>query len=293
MVDLAELARQVDVVIEVRDARIPLTSAMPVLDRIAASKLRFVVLSKADLASNTGTRMWQESMRREGLESFAVNCRTGDGVGALRGALARAGAGKRWRAGAGVGHGMVRAMVAGIPNVGKSSLLNRLAGEKKARVGARPGITRGRQWVMVGDRIALLDTPGVIRPDHVDGLARVYLSAIGAIPDDAVDTVVVAGELLGILKGTAPEGLIARYGPDILDLPRDMTLSEIGRRRGCLGPGGRVDLSRAALAVLMDFREGKLGRVTLETPLDLESPVHDEPDRKETAPPGLQDHRRG
>lgn len=256
----------IDLVIEVLDARIPATSRNPEIGDLIGDRARVVVLAKEDLACPEETRRWIAALGAGGSPCFAVNAETGSGVERVVEACASVAsevmarlAVKRRNPRA------VRIMVIGIPNVGKSSLVNRIAGRRSAKTGARPGVTRGKQWIAVGRGIELLDTPGVLWPHAGDPSATFKLAATGALSDEAFDRVVVAERLLAVLAKEAGRGLSARFrlddpgartGHELLDL--------IGRKRGCLGPGGVVDRERASAVVLADFRHGLLGRVTLD-----------------------------
>ncbi|MDI7246327.1 MAG: ribosome biogenesis GTPase YlqF [Bacillota bacterium] len=256
----------IDVVVEVLDARIPDTSRNPEIAWIVGERAKIVVLAKEDLASPDETRKWLAALRAREPFCYAVNAETGEGVEAVVEAcssvagqimLRLASRGRRMRP--------VRAMVIGIPNVGKSSLVNRIAGRRSAKTGARPGITRGKQWITVGRGIDLLDTPGVLWPRADDPAAMFKLAATGAISDETFDPADVAEHLLDVLRERAPDALASRLKlEDVRAVGGRELLELVGRKRGCLGPGGVVDLSRAGVVVLSDFRKGLLGRVTLD-----------------------------
>ncbi|MEW5866747.1 MAG: ribosome biogenesis GTPase YlqF [Bacillota bacterium] len=256
----------IDMVIEVLDARIPATSRNPDIAGIIGDRPRVIVLAKEDLASPEETKKWLAVLRAGGLFCFAVNAETGEGVDKVVEAcssvasqvmLKLATKHRKPRA--------VRVMVIGIPNVGKSSLVNRIAGRKSAKTGARPGVTRGKQWISVGRAIELLDTPGVLWPRADDLSAMFKLAATGALNDDSFDQVQVAERLLEELTEKSPGALAVRLKlQDVRGCSGDALLEHVGRRRGCLGPGGVVDLARAGAVVLSDFRRGLLGRVTLD-----------------------------
>lgn len=256
----------IDVVIEVLDARIPSTSRNPEIAWIVGDRARVVVLAKEDLADPVETGRWLAALRSREPFCYAVNTETGEGVEAVVEAcssvagqimLRLASKGRKMRA--------VRAMVVGIPNVGKSSLVNRIAGRRSAKTGAKPGITRGRQWITVGRGIELLDTPGVLWPRAEDPTTMFKLAATGAISDESFDPADVAERLLDTLKAKVPDSLGSRLKvEDVRALGGHELLEVVGRKRGCLGPGGVVDLARAGAVVLSDFRKGLLGRVTLD-----------------------------
>lgn len=242
----------VDLVLEVVDARAPAATRNPKLNDLIGKKARILVLNKADLAAEAVTRRWLAHFRRRGLAAEAVSTVEGDGLVRLQALIAERGKD-------------ARAMIIGVPNVGKSTLINRLAGGARTRTGARPGVTRGKQWVRVGEAM-LLDLAGVLPPFLRGRAAIARLAALDVVGQDACPRVETAVALIDDLRRLAPRELELHYG-----LPSEMgeveeVLAEIGRRRGCLLPGGRVDLERAAEMVLKDFRAGKLGRVTLEDP---------------------------
>lgn len=257
---IRELIRYVDVVIEVLDARIPVSSRNPDLAELLERRPRAVALNKADLADPAATRRWAEYLRAQNAPAVPVDAGRGTGVRKLL-ALAGKLAGERPTR-----RGPARALVAGIPNVGKSSLINRLAGRAAARTGENPGVTRGRQWLKAGDDLELLDLPGILWPKLDDGLVALHLAITGAIPEERYDSIDVATRLLGVLATEHRAGLQRRYGLVTLSGDGLETLAEIGRRRGMLRRGGEVDTLAAARAVLGDFRDGRLGRLTLEMP---------------------------
>lgn len=247
----------VDLVLEVADARAPAATRNPSLERLVGERARVLVLTRADLASEDATRRWLSHFARQGLRAVAVDAVSGQGVGRLRALLGRA-RGER------LGE-PVRAMVVGVPNVGKSSLVNRLAGRARARTGALPGVTRGPQWVRVGAAL-LLDLPGVLPPFIRGRASLARLAALGIVGSDACPAAEAAVALVEELRRLAPRELELTYGLQSELGPPEAVLAEIGRRRGCLAAGGRIDLERAGEAVLKDFRLGRLGRVTLEEP---------------------------
>ncbi len=239
----------VDGVLEVVDARVPCSSRNPELLELTA-KPRVMVLTKTDLADPKRTQEWVEYWQSRGEKVAPVNLLQGTGVGKLRGLVRRTFASLRREP---------RLMVVGIPNVGKSALINALTRKRAAQVGARPGVTRGKQWLS-GEGMLLLDSPGVLWPKFGDQETARRLAAVGAIRDEVLDQAALASWLLSWLREHYPQGVLDRFGA--LELPG--ALEEIGRRRGCLLPGGEVDVHQAAAVVLKDFRIGKLGAVTLD-----------------------------
>ncbi len=244
----------VDLVIEVADARAPALTRNPHLARAAGDKARVLVLARADLAAEGATRRWLAHFARQGVRALAVDAVGGAGVERLRALMQERGQA-----------GPCRAMVVGVPNVGKSSLINRLAGRARAHTGALPGVTRGPQWFRVGEAL-LLDLPGVLPPFIRSRETLARLAALGVVGTDACPAAEAALVLIEELRRLAPRELELTYGLRSELGPPEAVLEEIGRRRGCLVAGGRVDLERAGEALLKDFRLGKLGRVTLEEP---------------------------
>ncbi|MGI6737394.1 MAG: ribosome biogenesis GTPase YlqF [Anaerovoracaceae bacterium] len=253
--------RLVDCVVELLDARIPVSSRNPVLDELIGGKPRLTVLNKADLADEAVTERWLAALRGGGEQALAMNCLQGKG-GALLSALSRLRAERGGRRAA----RPFRMMVVGVPNVGKSSLLNRLTGRRSTRTGSRPGVTRGKQWLTLRSGMQLLDTPGILWPKFEDPQVGLHLAFCGAIKDDIVDPTELALELLRLLTALYPQLLRQRYG--LAELPQETAalLEAIAARRGFLLPGGRVDTERCARTVLDEFRRGVLGRITLERP---------------------------
>lgn len=259
--------KAVEVVIEVLDARIPRSSRNPDFAEMLESRSRVVVLNKADLADPQATARWLAVLRSQGLACTALNAQTGEGASELIRLASEAAKESKARAQAkGINPGAVRAMVVGVPNVGKSSVINRLSGRATARTGNRPGITRGKQWISVKGKFDLLDTPGILWPKFDDPEVGLKLALTGAIDDDILDLPELAVRGLRLLWQIIPGALSARYGlPSEGAEPHEMLLS-IGRRRGLLGPGGAVDVERAAKAFLTDLRTGRIGRMTLDVP---------------------------
>ncbi len=260
----------IDLVIEVLDARIPRTSRNPDIRGITEMRPRVVVLAKQDLADPKETEAWLKILRADGLACYAINAETGEGVEDVVSGISRLASeimlklqDRRRRP------RPFRVMVIGIPNVGKSSLINRIAGRRSAKTGAKPGITRGKQWIRVGRAIELLDMPGVLSPRMDDPEDLFKLAATGALTEESFDAVQVAEGLLETLRGRAYHALTARFKlGDIQDRDGHTILRLIGEKRGCLGSGGTIDVSRAAVIVLSEFRKGLFGRVTLDPAVD-------------------------
>ena len=265
-----ENLKLVDVVLELLDARIPLSSANPVLREIVGEKPRLIVLNKADLADEAATRTWVKYFAAQGLAAVPVDAVKGRGVKELVQAIAKCAKPKTDKL---VQHGAkaraARCMILGIPNVGKSSLINRLSGGTKTKVENRPGVTRAKQWIRLGAQLELLDMPGILWPKFEDQQAALHLAFTGAINDNVYDVASVVLLLLNTLQEAYPADLAARYRMEE-DLPSGTELlEEIGRIRGCLRAGGKIDYEKAEQIVLTDFRSGRLGRVTLDSLPDM------------------------
>ena len=261
-----ENLKLVDVVVELLDARIPLSSANPVLREIVGDKPRVIVLNKADLADEAATRAWVKYFAAEGIAAVPVDAVKGRGVKELVQAIAKCAKPKTDKL---VQHGAkaraARCMILGIPNVGKSSLINRLSGGSKTKVENRPGVTRAKQWIRLGAQLELLDMPGILWPKFEDQQAALHLAFTGAINDNVYDVASVVLLLLDTLRTAYPSALIERYRLEG-GLPIGVELlEEIGRKRGCLRAGGRIDDEKAQQIILTDFRSGRLGCVTLDT----------------------------
>ena len=265
---MEESLRQVDAVAELRDARIPESSRNPDIDRIAADKPRLIVLNRADQADPDATAQWRQSLTGSGVTALEMDCRSGRGVNAfpsaarslLRELIERSEArGKVGRP--------LRFMVLGIPNVGKSSFINRLAGRRAAQTSDRPGVTRGKQWISLPNNIQLLDTPGILWPKFESEQVGLALAWTGAINDNILDVELVASRLLERLRELYPAAVEERYKftPEP-GIPGYELLEQAGRKRGFLVSGGEVDTERMARVLLDEFRAGKLGRITLERP---------------------------
>jgi ribosome biogenesis GTPase A len=263
---LSECIPLVDVVIELRDARIPISSANPLLAHMLGDKPRVIALTKPDLADELATAAFAAHFAREGIPCVAVNARAQRGMRELLGKTKQAVEGTLPRdRTSGRPLRAPRVMVAGIPNVGKSSLINALCQRKAARTGALPGLTRAKQWIRLDSGLEMLDTPGLLWPRLEDPDIAFRLAVTGAIGEGGFDNRELAERLVEFLALAYPAALTARFGvggapgllaPDILH--------KIGERRGCLLAGGLVDLSRAADLLLQEFRLGKLGRFTLD-----------------------------
>lgn len=265
---ITESLKQVDLVLEIVDARIPQSSRNPELDRWVENKPRILLLNKCDNADPEATRRWLEYYRAQGIPALACDCKTGTGVTQFVPLVKKTLAGllERRRA-KGMAGQLVRVMVVGVPNVGKSSFINRMAGTKRAKTEDRPGVTRGRQWVSLDRDVELLDMPGVLWPKFDDPLVGEKLAFTGAVKDDVVDREHLAARLLELLAAEYPDRLADRYGMTQLEGLAGWELLELlGRKRGMLIPGGEVNVERAAITLLDEYRAGKLGALTFELP---------------------------
>ena len=254
----------VDAAVEVRDARCPLATQNPDLERLLSKKPRVIVLNKRDLANADITQAWIDAFKREGTQAVSFSATQKAGKAQLLKALdtALTPQRERWKQ-RGVDKTM-RVLICGIPNVGKSSIINALCVGGRAKTGAKPGLTRGMQWLRIGPRLELMDSPGLLWPRLDDQALALHLCYINAIRDEILEEQQIATRLATELMQLAPKAMEERYGI-IHEGPGDF-LTAIAKRRGFLLKGGALDEDKAARAILEDFRDGKLGRVTLETP---------------------------
>ena len=260
----------VDAVAEILDARIPLSSKNPDLQKLIQNKPKVVLLNKCDMANQTATSRWIDYYASQGITAIAVDCKSGKGLNKFAPAVNNVLFERRERLKAkGMVNPMLRIMIVGIPNVGKSSFINRVAKQKRAKVEDRPGVTRGNQWYSIAKNIEMLDTPGVLWPKFDDKIVGERLAFTGAVKDQILDTELLAVRLLDFLRSLKPADFFARFKLEDIDLEAIDSyelLNVIGKKRGMLISGGEIDTERAAIMLLDEFRSGKLGRITLEMP---------------------------
>lgn len=260
----------VDAVAEILDARIPLSSKNPDLQKLIQNKPKVVLLNKCDMANQTATSRWIDYYASQGITAIAVDCKSGKGLNKFAPAVNNVLSERRERLKAkGMVNPMLRIMIVGIPNVGKSSFINRVAKQNRAKVEDRPGVTRGNQWYSIAKNIEMLDTPGVLWPKFDDKIVGERLAFTGAVKDQILDTELLAVRLLVFLRSLKPADFIARFKLEDIDLDAIDSyelLNVIGKKRGMLISGGEIDTERAAIMLLDEFRSGKLGRITLEMP---------------------------
>lgn len=258
---IQENLKLVDAVLEVIDARIPRSSRNPIIDELVKGKKRILVFNKSDLADNEATKAWAEEFQRQRFLSLTTNCMSGEGTVRLLKRLEnlqeeknRGQARKK----------PYRLMIVGVPNVGKSSLINRLTGRKSTQTGDRPGVTKGKQWLSLPGNMQLLDTPGILWPKFEDPEVGLNLAFCGSIKDEILDVASLALELISLLQREYPELLAQRYKLEELPQTPLETMEAAAQKRGCILPGKKIDYERIARVVLDEFRAGKIGKITLE-----------------------------
>lgn len=256
--------KMVDAVVEVIDARIPRSSRNPIIDELVNRKPRVVVLNKSDLADEEGNRAWAEHLRAasENVRAISMNSMRGEGLKPLLSLLEKMAAERTGNA----AMKPYRLMIVGVPNVGKSSLINRMTGHKSAKTGDRPGVTRGKQWLTLPGGMQLLDTPGILWPKFEDPKTGEYLAYCGSIKDEILDVPTLAMNLTGLLTERYPELLKARFKLEETGETPLETMEMMALARGCILPGKRIDYERIGRLILDEFRGGKIGRITLEFP---------------------------
>ena len=258
---IQENLKMVDLVIEVIDARIPVSSRNPIIDDLVKSKQRIIVLNKSDLSDEAANREWADEFRKDGSIVLQMNCMSGQGVNQLFKTLSRLQDEKNKDQ---IRKKPLRMMIVGVPNVGKSSLINRMTGKKSAKTGDRPGVTKGKQWLALENGMQLLDTPGILWPKFEDPEVGLNLAFCGSIKDEILDMATLALELIKVLAADYPKLLMERYKLDGISEDGLENMEAIALKRGFILPGKRIDYERCAKTVLDEFRGGKIGRITLE-----------------------------
>ena len=265
--EIKENLKLVDAVIEIRDARIPRSSANPDIDKLVGDKPRIILLNKSDLTEKSVTKQWIKHLSSENVKVLEVNCLTGSGLNAIKPAILELLKEKHDRLKAkGLVKIITRVMVVGVPNCGKSTFINKMAKNNIAKTGDRAGVTKNKQWIKTPLGVEMLDTPGVLWPKFEDEETALNLALTGAIKDEVMDSEELAYKLVERLQTYYPEKLKERYKIDeIFENPLD-TLDAIARKRGCLMKGNEIDYMRIAVILLDEFRGGKIGNITLERP---------------------------
>ena len=274
---MQENIKLIDIIIELTDARIPASGRNPDIDELGKNKFRLIILNKADLADPQVTREWKEYYQKTGAFVMEMNSKTGNEAAKVKDLVTKACAEKIERdKKRGIVGRPIRAMVAGIPNVGKSTFINKLAGKASAKTGNKPGVTKGKQWIALGKNMQLLDTPGILWPKFEDETVGLHLALIGSMNDENLDTTELACELIKILKDSYPNAISEKYNiseDQIAELseeqyatPSSTVLSAIAINRKCFKQGAQPDMDRAAALLLDDFRNGRLGKISIERP---------------------------
>lgn len=263
---MQEDIRLIDLIIELVDARMPLSSRNPDIDGMGKNKARLVLLNKADLADPAVNREWCAYFEEQGVLALEINAKTGMGLKAIQGKVQEACKEKLERdRRRGILNRPVRAMVAGIPNVGKSTFINSFAGKACTKTGNKPGVTKGKQWIRLNKGLELLDTPGILWPKFEDQAVGMKMAFIGSMNDEILVKEELALDLICFLQKAYPGLLAQRYS--VAEGDAAGVLSQIGENRKCYKKGGEVDLAKASSLVLDDFRNGRLGRISLERPV--------------------------
>ena len=267
---MQEDIKLIDLVIELVDARIPISSRNPDIDELGKNKARLILLNKSDLAEEKKNDAWVEYFKAKGFSVVKVNSRKGGGIKSIQGVIQEACKEKMERdRKRGILNRPVRAMVVGIPNVGKSTFINSLAGKACAKTGNKPGVTKGKQWIRLNKNVELLDTPGILWPKFEDQVVGLRLAFIGSIKDEILNVEELAAELIQFMKKSYTGVLAEKYNIEEVENPYKC-LEKIAESRHCLLRGNELDVNKAAVLLIDDFRNGRLGRITLEFPEDFE-----------------------
>ena len=261
---MQEDIKLIDLVIELVDARVPLSSRNPDIDELGINKCRLILMNKADLADQEQTKKWSEYFRQKGFYVVALDARKKNSMKQITDVIMEACKEKIERdRKRGILNRPVRAMVVGIPNVGKSTFINSFAGKACAKTGNKPGVTKGKQWIRLNKNVELLDTPGILWPKFEDQEVGLRLAMIGAINDEILNTDELALELIKLLRKDYPKIIEERYHLTNMEKELDILL-EIAKNRNCIGKGNELDYSKAAKLLIEEFRSGAIGNITLE-----------------------------
>ncbi len=274
---MQENIKLIDIIIELTDARIPASGRNPDIDELGKNKFRLIILNKADLADPNVTAKWRDYYQSLGYFVMEMNSKTGNEAGKVKDLVQSACAEKIERdKKRGIVGRPIRAMVAGIPNVGKSTFINKLSGKAAAKTGNKPGVTKGKQWITLGKNMQLLDTPGILWPKFEDETVGLHLALIGSMNDENLDLTELACELIKLLNEYYPQAIkekynisdeqIREFGEEPYATPLSAVLSAIATNRKLIKQGAEPDITRAANLLLDDFRNGRLGRLSLERP---------------------------
>ena len=263
---MQEDIKLIDLIIELVDARVPLSSRNPDIDELGKNKSRLILLNKSDLADERQNEAWKTYFQAKGFYVVKVDSRNGSGMKAINNVIQEACKEKIERdRRRGIKNRPIRAMVVGIPNVGKSTFINSFAGKACAKTGNKPGVTKGKQWIKINKNVELLDTPGILWPKFEDQAVGLRLALIGSIKEEILNTTEMAMEFIGFLKKSYPGVLVERYSVDESKENLEI-LKEIARIRGCLMKGNQTDIDKAGRLLLEDFRSLRLGKLSLEVP---------------------------
>lgn len=276
---MQEDMKLIDLVIELVDARVPFSSRNPDIDDLARNKYRMILLNKVDLADESATKQWSQYFTDQGYYVVSLDARTRNGMKTVSSVIMETCKEKIERdRKRGIMNRPVRAMVVGIPNVGKSTFINSFAGKAATKTGNKPGVTKGKQWIRLNKQVELLDTPGILWPKFEDQTVGMKLAFIGSIKDEILNVDELALELIATLRKRYPQALAGRYG--IKEQGEDHELlMKIAETRNCVKKGGELDYSKAAALLIDEFRGGVIGRITLETPEVIEAVISDMPEK--------------
>lgn len=266
---MQENIKLIDLVIELVDARAPLSSRNPDIDSLAQGKARMILLNKSDLADDFINDTWMEYFKNDGITSVKINSRNGSGIKSVNSAVLEACREKIERdRKRGIINRPIRAMVVGIPNVGKSTFINSLAGKACTKTGNKPGVTKGKQWIRLNKNVELLDTPGILWPKFEDQKVGLRLAMIGSINDEILDIEELAAELITVVRSIKPNVISERFKIDESGTGYEV-LNKVAQARGCLKKGEELDTVKASQILIDEFRSGKIARISLETPKGL------------------------